>query len=213
MEPMIAPTRPPGRGRLALLAVALVVCGAWAAGQRPKPARAPQAPHPTPAPPFEMRRDSILGHKDKVIAHFRSLAFETAPNVDRRRVSKPDSAGALVPADTAELSSEVGAKLVTGTWRQDGRVFARVTYMGDSYPALRLHRGINYVCVRRSTPHASGNLWAFVIGAGMNGNEVNSVDSLRIKAKPLGGAARFTTTPNDEGMCFPCNSMWCCSQE
>lgn len=205
MKPMKRPSPPSACARLPILAAGLALCAASAL-----PARA-RAQHPTPAPPFDLTVEAVKAHGPDVMAHIRRLAFDTLAGADRRRLLK-DSSGVLVVGPEAELAAERGARLVKGNWAGWGRILARLTIRGEAYPKLHVGPGVTYICVRRSTKHASAadSLWAYLIGT-TSGNASIS-DSLPLAVTPTAGPARFVPDPSDEGMCFPCNSAWCCAR-
>jgi len=200
MKPIIGPAGVASRGRLAFLAVGLVVCGACASKEPQRAAMAsmaapPQA-HPTHAPPFKLLPDLITQRKAEFINHVtRDLAFDSGPAVDDRYLLEGPP-GALRVGPAAKLASESNAKDLDSTfaWADAGRVLAK------------------FVCVVRDTLHHQwGDIWAVL--AGVTNNTVGYTARLPLQVKNKTGPARWFVGATDDNFCFPCNSKYCCTAE
>ena len=103
MKPKIGPVRLASGGRLAFLAVGLVVCGAFVG--KPANLLGQTNQKPTAAPPFALQPGLILQKKSDFMNHvLRDLKFDSGPAVDSRRLLVKGPHDSLVVGPPATLA-------------------------------------------------------------------------------------------------------------
>ncbi len=196
----------------------LVMCGVAAvagplAAQVPLVKRPPQAPtvRATPRASFVLDSASIMARGPMFVAHARALTYDTSvTGCDRRVLMERRADSGLYVGPKAELAPEIGAALVSGPWKDEGRVVARITLYGNAAyrSGYTLQPGITYLVVRRLAAR-SDSLTGFLVATG-HGNTVLAVERVLVGTMPGTGPARFILAPQDDKICTPCNSTMCC---
>ncbi len=194
----------------------IVLCGVCVVGGS-LAAQVPGRPRlrATPRASFPLDSASIVARGPMFVAHARALTYDTSiTGCDRRvlmerRGAGPDSG--LFVGPKAELAPEIGAALVGGPWKDEGRVVARITLYGDREYRSRsftLQPGITYLVVRSVAPR-SDSLTGLLVATG-RGNTVIGVERVPVTVLPGTGPARFLVAAQDDRICTPCDHTMCC---
>ncbi len=172
------------------------------------------AAQPTRRAPFRLDSATIMAQQRTFGQYIAHLRFPMKAAGDTRRLMFKDTA--VMPhrvrlGPLATIWPEAGAHQLAAGWDSLGSVVARIE-VSDSYPPLRLKRGVNYVCVRDiSGDSAQG----FVVQ--LRGDRVIGFGRLaRMRVYNLGSPvprfALFTFSPTDDGFCTACDSKLCCGE-